>query len=68
MDRDGIESDNVAVGISVRNGPVQDDMMEVDTPLTNGHAKRKSRGSASKPKYKDDTDASDDDDAPLVRN
>ena len=51
------------VGISVRNGPVNGDAMDVDdTP--NGTIKRKSRTSISKPVYKDESDS---DGEPLVR-
>ncbi|RFU36113.1 hypothetical protein B7463_g285, partial [Scytalidium lignicola] len=35
-------------GVSIRNGPVLDDSMDVDEPSTNGAAKRKSRSSVSK--------------------
>ncbi|TVY49005.1 DNA topoisomerase [Lachnellula occidentalis] len=48
VDKAGTNSENVPVGISIRNGPVLGDEMDVDPPLTNGHAKRKSRGSTSK--------------------
>jgi DNA topoisomerase-1 len=68
MDKAGAKA-NVPVGISVRNGPVPDDEMDVDEPLTNGNAKRKSRGSTSKAvNYNvDGTDGESDDDAvPLV--
>ncbi len=50
-------------GLSIRNGPVQEDPMDVDAPATNGH-KRKSRSSITKPSYKDDLDS--DDSQPLV--
>ena len=48
-------------GVSIRNGPVVDDEMDIDsTPATNGNAKRKARNSTSKPvTYKDDSDDSD---------
>lgn len=53
-----------AAGISIRNGPVHDDPMDIDHP--NGSAKRKSRTSISKNvSYKDESDS--DDAAPLVR-
>jgi DNA topoisomerase-1 len=66
MDKAGAKA-NVPVGISVRNGPV--DEMDVDEPLTNGAAKRKSRGSTSKAvNYNVDGSEgeSDDDAVPLV--
>ena len=55
---------NGAVGISIRNGPV--DEMDVDSPQLNGHtlAKRKARNSTAK-SYKEDSNESDDD-APMV--
>lgn len=53
-----------AAGISIRNGPVQDDSMDIDTP--NGTAKRKARNSVgNNTSYKDESDS--DDAAPLVR-
>lgn len=53
-------------GISIRNGPVTDDAMEIDS-ATNGASKRKSRSSInSAVNYKDGSDS--DDDAPLVCN
>lgn len=53
-----------AAGISIRNGPVNGDPMDIDQP--NGGAKRKARQSISKPvSYKDESDS--DDAAPLVR-
>jgi hypothetical protein len=48
-------------GISVRSGPVEE--MDVDEPLANGAAKRKSRGSIVSKSYRED---SSDEDAPLV--
>jgi hypothetical protein len=50
-------------GLSVRNGPVKEYDMDVDSPTTNGN-KRKSRTSLSKPSYKDESDS--DGDEPLV--
>lgn len=50
-------------GLSIRNGPIDDDSMDVDA-ATNG-TKRKSRSSIGKAvNYKDDSD--DSDGAPLV--
>lgn len=52
-----------APGISIRNGPVHGDAMDVDQP--NGLAKRKSRSSISKNvSYKDESDSEEG--APLV--
>ncbi|KUJ22287.1 putative DNA topoisomerase 1 [Mollisia scopiformis] len=66
MDQAGSSKSNLPAGISIRNGPVIDDEMDVDAPTTNGHAKRKSRTSTSKAvKYHDDTDESDDE--PLAK-
>ncbi|CAG8976553.1 hypothetical protein HYALB_00010195 [Hymenoscyphus albidus] len=54
-------------GISIRNGPIVDEM-DVDEPATNGHAKRKSRGSTSKPvNYNQQGSESEDDDIPLAK-
>ncbi|KAK7744143.1 DNA topoisomerase 1 [Cytospora paraplurivora] len=53
-----------APGISIRNGPVDGDPMDIDQP--NGIAKRKSRSSISKNvSYKDESDS--DDGAPLAK-
>lgn len=53
-----------AAGISIRNGPVQGDPMDIDQ--SNGTTKRKARASVGKEiSYKDDSDS--DDAAPLVR-
>lgn len=52
-------------GLSVRNGPVKDEM-DVDAPATNGNGnKRKSRTSITRPTYKDESDS--DASQPLVR-
>ncbi len=51
------------VGISVRNGPVDGDRMEIDS-LPNGNRKRKSRTSLHKSSYKDQSDS---DSEPLLR-
>ncbi|KAE8442308.1 hypothetical protein EG329_003508 [Mollisiaceae sp. DMI_Dod_QoI] len=68
MDQAGGSKSKLPAGISIRNGPVVEDKMDVDVdePTTNGHAKRKSRASTSKTvKYNDDTDESDDE--PLAK-
>ncbi|TVY60722.1 DNA topoisomerase [Lachnellula suecica] len=67
MEKAGSKAKNVAVGISVRNGPV--DEMDIDEPLTNGNAKRKSRGSTSKAvNYNDSPEGESDEDAvPLAK-
>jgi len=48
-------------GVSIRNGPVIDDEMEIDAPAaTNGNTKRKARNSTSNAvTYKDESDDSD---------
>ena len=53
-------------GVSIRNGPVVEDEMDLDEPVTNGNAKRKSRGSTSKAVNYNDED-SDESTVPLVR-
>lgn len=64
MDRTASKARAAPPGLSIRNGPVEDDdAMDVDGPSTNG--KRKSRSSLPKVNYKDETEDSDDD-APLV--
>ena len=51
-------------GVSVRNGPIDDDM-DVDAPTTNGNGiKRKS--SMNGKSYKDTTESEGEDDVPLV--
>ncbi|KAH7416978.1 hypothetical protein BKA64DRAFT_691482 [Cadophora sp. MPI-SDFR-AT-0126] len=62
MDQAG-PSTSAPAGVSIRNGPVIEDKMDVDEPATNG--KRKSRSSISKPVYKDEEDS--DDDVPLSK-
>lgn len=53
-----------AAGISIRNGPIDDDSMDIDQP--NGTAKRKSRASINNNvSYKDQSES--DDEIPLVR-
>ncbi|KAJ4206297.1 DNA topoisomerase 1 [Fusarium falciforme] len=66
MDRSMPRDAAKLVGLSVRNGPVQDDPMDVDGPVTNGATKRKSRTSITKVNYKDN-DSDSEDGAPLVR-
>nr|UWK20501.1 topoisomerase [Trichoderma margaretense] len=69
-------------GLSIRNGPVENGEMELDSPSTNG-AKRKSRVSITKVDYKDESESdgeplakrqrskkvqeSDSDDEPMVK-
>ena len=63
MDRSDSKVKPAPVGISIRNGPVDDDAMDLDH-APNGTAKRKSRTSIDKSiSYKDDSDS---DGAPLV--
>jgi DNA topoisomerase-1 len=68
MDEAAAKSDYAPAGVSIRNGPILEDEMDVDQPLTNGHAKRKSRTSTSKiANYNDGSeDESDEDAKPLV--
>lgn len=63
MDESAPKSKPSATGISIRNGPIDDDSMDIDHP--NGTAKRKSRSSISNNvSYKDQSDS--DDEIPLV--
>ncbi|KAK3383157.1 hypothetical protein B0T24DRAFT_516332 [Lasiosphaeria ovina] len=55
-----------APGISIRNGPIPDDTMDVDEPA-NGTAKRKSRSSIGQAVNYRDASESDDDGAPLAK-
>ena len=67
MDRAGAKSDYAPAGVSIRNGPVTEDQMNVDEPLTNGNAKRKARNSISTPvNYNVGGSESSDEDVPLV--
>ncbi|KAF5527977.1 DNA topoisomerase 1 [Colletotrichum aenigma] len=59
MDRTASKARAAPPGLSIRNGPV-DDEMDVDGPSTNG-SKRKSRSSLPKINYKDESEESDDD-------
>ncbi|KPM40673.1 DNA topoisomerase 1 [Neonectria ditissima] len=64
LDRAGPKSD-VLGGLSVRNGPVEYEDVEVDAPVQNGASKRKSRTSITKISYKDNSDS--DEGAPLAK-
>jgi DNA topoisomerase-1 len=69
MDKAEAKTDYAPEGVSVRNGPVLDDKMDVDEPATNGNAKRKARTSTAKAvNYNVDGSEgeSDEDAAPLV--
>lgn len=67
MDKAAAKSDYAPAGVSIRNGPITEDSMDIDEPLTNGNAKRKSRTSTSKTvNYKDDGSEGDSDEEPLV--
>lgn len=57
----------VPAGVALRQGPVQQDSMDLDDQVgaRNGALKRKSRNSVSKPVYAED-DSDDEEDAPLV--
>lgn len=68
MDKANPSNGDLDAGISIRNGPVVEEMdMDEQAPATNGtsNGKRKSRGSMQK-KYKEAT-SSEDEDVPLVR-
>jgi DNA topoisomerase-1 len=61
MDRIVDSTKAIDVGLSIRNGPVVEEPMEVDQPETNG--KRRSRSSISKINYRDNSS----DDEPLAK-
>jgi DNA topoisomerase I len=65
MDKSTSNGDYAPAGISIRNGPVTDEM-DVDLPAVNG--KRKARVSAGKPiNYNDErASSSEEDSKPLV--
>lgn len=63
LDRSAPKENTALAGLSVRNGPVLDEM-DVDHTGTNGNSKRKSRSSISKINYRDDSES--DDGQPLV--
>lgn len=61
MDKAAAKSSYAPPGVSVRNGPVLNDRMDIDEPATNGYAKRKARNSTGKAiKYHDSSEDSDD--------
>jgi len=67
MDKAVGKSAAAPAGVSIRNGPILDDKMDIDGPSTNGAPKRKARNSTSKPvKYNQESSDVDSDDAPLV--
>jgi DNA topoisomerase-1 len=67
MDKAGAKSHYAPEGVSVRNGPILDDKMDVDEPSINGTGKRKARVSAGKPvNYNVDESESSEDAVPLV--
>lgn len=68
MDDAGGKPSAPGAGISIRNGPILEDHMDVDTPTTNGNAKRKARNSTSKAvNYAAAVNSDSDDEIPLVR-
>jgi hypothetical protein len=68
MDKAAQNSKFAPAGVSVRNGPVIEDKMDMDESTTNGNAKRKARSSVGKPViYNDEGSDDSDDSAPLVR-
>ncbi|KAF4998140.1 hypothetical protein FDECE_11875 [Fusarium decemcellulare] len=66
MDRSVPDSGSKTAGLSIRNGPILDDSMDIDGPATNGATKRKSRNSITKVNYKDN-DSDSDDDVPMAK-
>lgn len=67
MDKASAKARYAPEGVSVRNGPILDDKMDVDEPATNGAAKRKARVSTGKAvNYNVDESESSDDAVPLV--
>lgn len=60
MDKESSKQALAPAGISIRNGPVNGDMMDVDELVTNG--KRKSRGSTAHSKSYKEQDSSDEED------
>ncbi|RDW78101.1 putative topoisomerase i protein [Coleophoma crateriformis] len=69
MDKAIDDSEMAPPGVSVRNGPVMDDSMEVDESATNGTSKRKARISTGKAvNYRDTgSDGDSDDEVPLAK-
>ncbi len=67
MDQAG-PSSSAPAGVSIRNGPVIEDKMNIDEPATNGNAKRKARNSTSKAVNYNDGSDRESDNVPLVRN
>jgi DNA topoisomerase-1 len=66
MDKASAKTKAAPAGVSIRNGPIIEDEMDVDT-AANGTSKRKSRGSTSKPvNYNVQGSDSDEDAVPLV--
>ncbi|OQN99476.1 hypothetical protein B0A48_14454 [Cryoendolithus antarcticus] len=67
MDREVPTHNGVAPGVSMAMGPVTE--MDIDEPITNGHAAgSKRKASLGKGKsYKDDSGSDDDDDVPLTK-
>lgn len=67
MDKAGEKSNYAPAGVSIRNGPVVEDAMDVDGPATNGAPKRKARVSTGKPVNYNVDSGSEEDAKPLVR-
>lgn len=66
MDRAVSSKHSAAEGISIRNGPITGDKMDLDEPATNGNAKRKSRASITKAVNYNDGGSESEDAVPLV--
>ncbi|TAQ89725.1 hypothetical protein B7494_g1956 [Chlorociboria aeruginascens] len=68
MDKAGAKTKYDPAGVSVRNGPVLDDDMDLDEPVTNGTSKRKARISTGKTvNYNVDGSDEDSDAVPLAK-
>jgi DNA topoisomerase I len=67
MDKAASKTEAAPAGVSIRNGPVLDDKMDIDGPSTNGNTKRKARNSTSMAvNYNDNVSDGDSDSVPLV--
>lgn len=69
MDKADANAKAAPIGVSIRNGPVLNDPMDVDEPATNGASKRKSRSSIGNGKpinYKVGGSGSESEEVPLV--
>ncbi|KAI9053751.1 hypothetical protein LZ554_002702 [Drepanopeziza brunnea f. sp. 'monogermtubi'] len=67
MDNAGPSGPSAPAGVSIRNGPVLEDKMDVDGSATNGNFKRKARNSTSKSVNYNDAASGSDSEAPLAK-